>query len=113
MINPDINKNYYDVQPEQTIPNIDNPEQSSAYSKITPNKSSQNTISTNETNNELINKTTNNNTNVANNIVNNQNENKNLYNNNQKISIIPVNKVPTDTTKNTPLDSNSNNKLIK
>ena len=111
MINPNINKNYYDIQPEQTIPNIDIPEKSSAYSKITPNtpnKFSQNTISTNETNNELINKKTNNNINVANNIVNNPIENKNVYNNIQKISVIPVNKVPTDTIKNIPLDSNSN-----
>ena len=113
MINPNINRDYYDIQPEQTIPNVDIPEQSSAYSKITPNKFSQNTISTNETNNVLINQKINNNTNVVNNVVNNPNENKNLYNNIQKISVIPVNKVPTDTIKNTPLDSNSNNNTNK
>ena len=111
MINPEINKKFYEVQPEQTIPNIEQPEQSSAYSKVTPNKFSQNTISTTESNNELIQKT-NNNLNANNN--NNSLDNKNLYNNIQKITV--VDKSPTKSISNNKIEQNlninNNNKLV-
>ena len=110
MINPEINKKYYEIQPEQTIPSIEQPEKSSAYSKATPNKFSQNTLSTNETNNELIQKTSNN-LNASN---NNASENKNLYNNIQKIKV--VNTSPTKSISNNQMQQNSNinnnNKLV-
>jgi hypothetical protein len=111
MINPEINKKFYEVQPEQTIPNIEQPEQSSAYSKVTPNKFSQNTISTTESNNEIIQKT-NNNLNANNN--NNSLDNKNLYNNIQKITV--VDKSPTKSISNNKIEQNlninNNNKLV-
>lgn len=62
-INPNINKKYYDEQPQQTIPTVvqtQMPKQLSPESTITPNKFSQNTISTNETNNDIIQKANNN-----------------------------------------------------
>ena len=106
-INPNINKKYYDDQPQQTIPTVVQtqiPEQLSPESKITPNKFSQNTISTNETNNDIIEKA-NNNINSKNNSSQNSDRNNNI----QKITVLPVNKIPTKTLSNSSLDKSSNN----
>ena len=106
-INPNINKKYYDAQPQQTIPTVVQtqiPEQLSPESKITPNKFSQNTISTNETNNDIIEKA-NNNINSKNNSSQNSDRNNNI----QKITVLPVNKIPTKTLSNSSLDKSSNN----
>lgn len=105
-INPNINKKYYDEQPQQTIPTVvqtQMPKQLSPESTITPNKFSQNTISTNEANN-IIQKA-NNNINSNNNSPQNSDRNNNI----KKITVLPVNKTPTKTLSNSSLDKTSKN----